>query len=1404
MAVPKAFIKDIAISVSEEYSFNNSPLHTNNEKALLRALRFTKWRRCNNKKYQQIKDTQENAQRNKEQSFIGRKKIKEKFLQFLESGNKRGVFLVTGYRGMGKTSFVNHVLSKYLKRSTDSKHNPGIFVINITIAQKQPQEIDILRLMMEQVCEEAKIHSRRYRFRKFLSRAITYSLILLLIPALYFFFEEKVDVFMEMDKEMWPFPWWEHLPSIEHGRGILKIMGFVAVSLIFIFSSLRLLVKQGEAFVLLQKVFKRCYASSNVERDQEHESGLQSLLGRIIPFTGKEITSFPVASAKEIEMALAFFLENVENEYIFVFDELDKMESTRYNADGEIDGNIYSDTAYHEQIRERKQAVITIIAGLKNFLTTAKARFIFIAGREMFDATLADISDRQSSLGSMFSYVFYVESFLKESMDNKHTGDSLSGSIEAYLCHVLFNDFRESSNLYEATLNELIKKRDSSAVDKILISDAVINKILISLQNFVIYLTYRSNGSPQKIIKAVHEFIRKDDVYAIEEVDYIRINDKSDKFLYFNFNDQYRIGFISYLYRPFLIEYGRSFKHYSDSIVASTPYLFDHLLKFHPFAFSFSHLELIPEVLSANKLPSVRTHIKSIIEYLSKKHLRETEVGLFEYKFISRTLNEITFLSRTFEAEAAAFNFTLDESYAIKLHVRNKIRAKKGDYLSNHGASGNSCEELFSINYLQTMLGDLHFFDQEYHDAVIAYADAVRSIEHIDFVKMKVRDFVTLINTRLKLGLAFERMQSYTDAIPCYSDAIEDVKQFFLGRLKKPIGDSWEGIGDEPASRSAILFDILQLVNQCFLANIVIQEKMGIAGISIRNLEFCLRDFFSLSEKIAERHGENTLINANMILVSANLLYFKNSDRVFQDIFHVTIKEIHSLNKLREANNSAIVFQETAPAKDIKWSTLSLYCFGLIRILEVAGTSFEDCNKNSIVIYLLQLFDEDIIWSNRLLAKNDFKYIGIFLSNIGDTLLTQVKNKRGNIKFKLSDIFVESALKEQRRIIELYYIERLKEPNPESNFNSFPKKAFLDCLNLEDETNKEYNIGNVLKCYFQSGYSFMKRGRKFSTSFQYRKILYVLRLVLGEKSTEGANGDFIDNFLYVIEHTIVRSIILIAGQNNSHTDGHMINKYKSFLQLKDVLLKQKFLEYHISYHPELKEADILFNYIKIQVGKKDNTACELLVNNYTSLGTQYIRILELDLFVKATYSEVLAADNNLKEGLGQTGLSKIKEDCIDVYKNYLYGMLTIIRLLEIYETDYMLGYTYRAYIHFRIAQFLSSRDDFAAEIKASVTRIKQLSEYRSSYIIDDSLHHFSMAKKFYVKSIQLHTQGTEYRYTIDDMIYLEDDINDNAYHFGAALERYLNNNEIIREYISICDKHLKRENDDILFPDNGR
>jgi hypothetical protein len=1358
---PHSYVKNLAIEIDPHYAFSNSPI---SDKLL------------NN------------------EFFMGRKRDLDKFGKLLDSRIKKGVFLVTGYRGMGKTSFVNKAIGEYRRRLKDLE----VKTISLNLAQKDPSETDILKLMVSHLYNF--YFSEKWEKPKWgdswLKKAVIYLVGMVVVLSGITFFDNLIEIITLRSSNANKATVSQIHFIISHGGWIkyvsigailFTILCILAMIVYSLFRSIsNRFADHNSPRVIIQAIYKRCYSSNSIEKGRQRELKLERL-GLGLGATEKETMNYPIASSKEIEYELDLFLKAVvkegKYEFIFIFDELDKIEPAAVTTDyidEEHRTKEHRASTYLQQIRERKQSVINIIAGLKNFLTTAEARFVFIAGREMFDATLADVADRQSSISSIFNYVFYIESFLKETMGQDSIKSSLSACIEHYLIFVLFGQQEDHSKglslfdiLYQLYLSQDEKiVEEQGKLDSLAYSEALkirtkerlkrqrvklehgYRKSLIVLQNFIVYLTYRSNGSPKKIIKLIQEFIRMEDPQLVEKPSNFVFHHQPGiikaPYLYFGFDDQYRIGFINHLYRPFLIRYGQSFNKYSDNIILSTTYLFDHLLKFHPFAFSIPNLELTPEVLSTNKTPLLREHILTIIDYLSNNHLRETEIGIFDYKFYSRTQSELIYISKTFEAESAAFNFTLDEGYLIKLHIRAELRNLREVHSKyTHGKAS------LSLSHLNGILGDLHFFDQEYDEAISAYADCIRLIGEADNT---FENFIRSQRFRLKLGLTLEKVKSYDDALAHYGDATKEAIKFFNRYPNANYGED----------ASPVFNDILQIVNQGFLALIVLQEKMGIDGITIRNILCSMNDFCNLVDKVMKDGSDDHLIRANMYLVAGNLLYFKNpSERKVAS--ELGIKPIVTsvenlaldLEKLDEHLKPAILF----------------YMHGLSGVLGMQGI-FPDLKGN--VVYNL-LNKTDILhskWKDNTLGKNESKYLAMFLSHIGDCLLSMIKNEgeEGTLKYnsiKYSELFLGSG-----NVEDLLQVIR-------------PSKEF------------EIGIVDVIRCYYWSARFFNKRGRHVSESFQLRKVLYVLQMVLkvDHKSLSGKKLWALNS----IETAVLRPILTIASATAEHSDHHMINKFKQTRYYKEGNeSRQKsfdvFLNNNISNHPDTREAISLFLYIQVKLSPTPKLYKYIPYRTFIapdhSFATQYTRIYELHFWGKLNamrYTKIkeLWKAYPIKEmrtrHMAQEGLYMYAFD-------YLHAQFSALLMMDIYGPDYTISHSLKGFIHYSIGEFIREwrvdRDD-DIPIEDFVEFIARHIGFNPQGSMGDDSYHYSMAIGHMTKAKQLHSQGQEYMKNMDNLIYLEDDINDNAYHFGAAYDRYLMINDTFDVIIKKSEKQIQ-------------
>lgn len=1196
-----------------------------------------------------------------DERFIGREKIHKRLLSILKNGEENGAYLITGYRGMGKTSFVKKVVSDY------QKETKMVSPINISFAQIDLKETDILRQITKGLIDVAE---RNWIVR--LGNVFTLSEIFKFVL---FLFCSTLAVWMAIsfDREIIKSFSLDNKLSIANGQNtfwfvlaLIIIIILFSLLISYLLNSIKAIISAtlnqlyknfffltgigvylfiaclviynsptslstylgltistfvgigiykksfniikgfnyayeftfGE--VKLYKKLQSLYERSNATITKE--SGLQSSSSNLpFGFVQKDVKYYPIANAKEIEYELINILaeynkfKSFKRKFIIIFDELDKVEPSLGKS------YFYDDSKVLEQyeitqsqlndIRQRKRMIINILASLKHFITEANARYIFIAGREMFDAALADIADRQSSISSIFHQIIYVDSFLKDKEKSKDQG--LTDLVEVYLREVLLPKeekrdlkFKIKNKFYRTLfidkakklnrLNDfLLKYPDSSTsflkkyflylINYCDLPQKDATKIIFTLQNFIIYLTYRSNGSPKKLTKLLEDYIyeskglaNKDKLNNFDsDLSIVVANSERNLerlYLRFSVKSQYKFGFITYLYRPFLLGHSQFIKKYSDNVLVSTPYLMDHLIKFHPFAFSVQNLELLPEVLSANRNPILRYFIEELIDFLGQNHIRETEIGLFEYKFYNKSYNEIGYLSKIFEEESAAFNFTLDESYFIKIHLRNKIKDLRQSYKDFKDV--NYGRYIYSISFLNGLLGDACYFDQEFDEAIVSYQDALQQFRTLSLSNMQQEEFTLMIRLKLKLGLILEKMKSYEAALSVYTDAIKASQRYFNYEPRIDGKDESVKISHEFIS----LNELLQITNQAYLACIFLQEKIAISGITIEKTLTYKIGFKQLVDMTAEKEGYNWLVMANFYSNIGTLFYYKNLCPVEFDSLENTVldssdpKEDNKAIKKYLIQHSGYRFEDgKAPDlgkyidfkgnKDFRFSYLSFLANKQALQLLLSGIT----NKTAITEESIMSLGDLLVDAVNVIEDYQNIYNKTFLKNtahviskIGDSIFTILSSKRkfqssrvleiiskewyiGTQLTKLAkkiytlEVVDREDLKKigflwffskDSELLNTYLEEETRQKIPVDSKlkdiinpfrNGYRVMGFLDLYvnnyfklrKGKDEERTE--IGFIVFLYYLSGRFYSKAGKSVSMSFQLRKILQVIR-----------------------------------------------------------------------------------------------------------------------------------------------------------------------------------------------------------------------------------------------------------------------------------------------------------------------
>lgn len=500
-------------------------------------------------------------------------------------------------------------------------------------------------------------------------------------------------------------------------------------------------------------------------------------------------------------------------QFIIVLDELDKIEQQeeiKDNTDPDIltppefttTVNGFSNNATNN---ERKNVVLHILGNMKLFLTTAKAKFIFISGREMFDAYLADTSDREYAISSIFSGVINVNSFLYPDREQSDVG-SLT---EQYLAEVLIpEDYLWQQTLNNAIDNKVLKREAASLrwytqyltelVDQEMLNSEErrmrimeIRHIVTFLHDFIAYLSHVSKGAPKKIVLHLDEYVRRrqdcvklydwDDHMEYGKSDYSERTYhtkkskviQQDYVLYFTPQDQQKIGLISYLTAPLKNVLINSVSNYNDKLLIEASFLIDHLFKFHGRGFSWRNIEQTPELLDVSKTSDLSDFITSIMEFMQQQHLSPIMVGLYKYKFRKRISEEIAYISRISDEAAALFNFTLNESKPTR-----QYNIKLLNYYMKLNAQVGSCNKkgvyYDVMSRIHATLADLYFLEENYARALQEYRNSISLLDLLKDDKGQESSTTTITRLRntLKMALTCEYSKNYDTAYAIYCNLV--------------------------------------------------------------------------------------------------------------------------------------------------------------------------------------------------------------------------------------------------------------------------------------------------------------------------------------------------------------------------------------------------------------------------------------------------------------------------------------------------------------------------------------------------------------------------------------------------------------------------------------------------------
>lgn len=1145
-------------------------------------------------------------------------------------------------------------------------------------------------------------------------------------------------------------------------------------------------------------------------------------------YSNNDEISYPVATAKEAEDQLQEILDDIDKlrqndeleipQFAFIIDELDKIDphnnsiiQERESANPVLDRSIYAEDT--NRFRQRREAVGKLLANLKGFLNVARAKFFFIGGREMFDANLADIADRESFYSSIFNDVIYVESFFKESIDKMGQGKGgITQMTETYVCNIILNNLGEykTHELSLKKLHDLIAgsngaylkfKRYSSQVNKPNLSkkddesDELRKqkyKIISTLQNYIVYLTYRSSGTPKKLTSLTEQLIVKGPKNLgqngkINNEEFFRDNvivmhdngdengfnavDLSQKlFLKFGFNTQYELGLTSNLYRPYLIANSRHLKSLGDKLLFSSSFIIDHILKFHPFGFSWRSLELIPEVVLVNREPNLREFIEELMRFYSLNYIRDTSSGIFDYRFRSIIRRELIHLSKTSDLSAAAFNFTLDESLATKRHYKRKLMELREKY-SNYSPVPGDNQFVHSLCFVQTILGDLHFYDKEYDEAVLFYTESIQALRLPDAIaerKITRHQFLLSLRNKLKLGLTLEKMRAFDSAFSLYKTLILDAGQYFENIVGKKETDISRKDFAEEHSEEAEDYRTIHLVSMPFVALLAVTEKARNDGITYTNLFTNRKDFLrtingsldcadSNDQKFDEYRKYYLMAdyynNVGSILYYKNCQFsrfFENDENYWLDAFlfnqdaknRLLKQQIAIYNKVDKKRGYD--FFPSLSAFNYYWNSLYfLLKYHQKRLAEAIMNKAETqpdnpeeipLEDNLLALCAGYLLSEgvDMVNSNRLY------YIANVVSKIGDSILASLKKDKFTIPNSEFDV------------LDITNPEKITDKNREANI-----KWFRD--NLGDSL---FKAETVLYIYKLAAALYKRAGHNSYYASHLIKILYVIKdLIEVNKVTQDRENLY--KFLGINENEkepfkniekIAETVFRATTWNNEVSNRPQILKYREIFDITNDRSKDRELIYNIVNNiSDNKEVIVLVEGIKLKLGKyldkfvDDFRIGKSIISAYGTVSNRYQRMLELKYRTERCYF-IMNHVLKLKELFNRDLIYSFEEiDKSEIFKQIneiiiipsedlrnvtindvvafliqeaLFCSSQLIKMIKLYNPGYVIGYSFIAEAHSRMGDWCQAYDNYLKIIDERIdnydNHLKSLKEKKAS------------------------------------------------------------------------------------------
>lgn len=1300
-----------------------------------------------------------------------------------------GSYLVTGYRGAGKSSFVGKLLKELQQeeKTTDIQYVP----LFVNFGQENIKETEILRIivkrLLNKLLEKNLVMRLYYSVRRHTSLLVGLAAV---IAAFFYYILGKENIYT-------------YLCLLTMLLTLVTVLACAGMR------------PEVCAIAKLRNLTDRLNASIQVET-----GGLGNMEweGLKAPLNTKQSRNIQQASPQEMEYDLIEVLDllkksNPKRRIVIVFDELDKTDSTMRPEHSGMLPEFEKLSIRPEQkvsSRTRKQEVLRIIANMKFFLSSAKAYFIFIAGREMYEAYLADMSDRDFSISSIFSGVINIDSFLTSSRNTNNTNQM----TEQFVCKQLFpdnikktiedsNDHRYDckniyslKNYYHYRITHVTEFYDNErnadgTPDKELRASRIWNEVL-TLYHFISYLTYISNGSPKKMTLFFEKNVRRGDyleqegkigqIYAYKNGELIPRSGIGNKFfLSFGYYTQEKINFIHYLTYPIMQSIINRSNLYGDKLLVSSSFLISHIFKLHNNGFSWRNLEQTPELLEINKTPEIREYIGSIIDFMNHTHLTTIACGLFHYKFPMKIAEEISYHSKISGEVSSMFNFSLDEMQSIKEHY---VRVLKS------GESETNVTK-YTRNSIHHSLGDIYMLEENYSDAIREYEKCLEKVmpeintaceKEVNHTQL-LNDISFLNRTILKLGLAHEKRRTDNSAFILYEELIRILQKY--------------------ARKDHVLFDNMRTLHLALIARLYVLEKIDTTGIRAEHLQEACRLFHKIFGT-----RKHSLIEADFYRKMGDVLYYKNQ-------------------QFKNLGYTAKAFYDKSLCLALDRDNLSLFYGSNTKCVRLCNEALKVKKRQETVgeVNRQRVTSRDNYIYHMALSLEDLGHVELSAYKKPYLLHTRfIRNFTQAVRESSLDIDFKPHNNIERAMLYYWTASRLYNISCERSLSTKCYKEIAYSLLAYVQHLETYELDKLDEETMLSLIRCLGEHFLISQYRQYEHInlseLDVLQWIKGmEMFQQVDSSDLsvvpdVEELLYIYYR--LRLHLYKIKKSNKNKDN--IKALASFYQSEvltgrrscctlsstvfNLKLKSEYNEYmlsrllgNVTVRLEERSFRDITNYIEKDI--TDELACACFPECVTDKNGQSQKPNNLNQ--KLDLLEFLISD-------GLFCLSRVLELIIPLRNTTLFNhsfkagiYLHLLRFTYLYK----LLYCYYYYGNCQqtdkeIDNFLKARgivlpvaapkpaDNYTGRRLAFFKRVKDATRKSNpanahlSFLAENAIHYFTKAR-------QMHFQGKSYQETIRNLFFLDDDLNNDTLQFHIALERF----NIASEALRNAEQELK-------------